>query len=198
MKTRHILTFAICAIISNQSSASIYRYKDDSGRIFLSNTSHVIIPELKVKIKPHAKRTIVAHVRHPIHHRYTKAHIAKIIRTAATKHHVEEKLLHAVIQTESSYDSDAISKVGAVGLMQLMPATAARFGVIDRTDPNQSIDGGTKYLKHLLTLFKGNKRLAIAGYNAGENAVIRHNRSIPPYPETIAYVSNVMTRYKSN
>ena len=118
-----------------------------------------------------------------------------LIEQAAYRHQVDAKLVHAVIQTESAYNSSAQSSKGAMGLMQLMPDTARRFGVIDRNDPDQNVDGGTRYLKHLIKLFKPNLALALAAYNAGENAVINHNNSIPPYPETQNYVKQVLSLY---
>jgi hypothetical protein len=118
-----------------------------------------------------------------------------LIAQVASKHQVDEKLVHAVIQTESAYNAGAISSAGAVGLMQLMPGTARRYGVTDRHDPEQNVDGGTRYLKDLLEMFDSNLDLAVAAYNAGENAVIRHNNSIPPYPETQNYVRQVLARY---
>lgn len=119
-----------------------------------------------------------------------------LISQAAARHQVDEKLLHAVIQTESAYRPDAISSAGAVGLMQLMPATASRFGVMNSTNPEQNINGGTRYLRYLIDLFPSSLSLAVAAYNAGENSVLRHNNSIPPYPETQNYVKQVMTLYK--
>ena len=119
-----------------------------------------------------------------------------LIAEAAHRHQVDERLVHAVIQTESAYNAHAVSRAGAVGLMQLMPDTARRYGVFDRHDPNQNIDGGTKYLKYLLGLFNS-LDLAIAAYNAGENAVMRHGYSIPPYPETQNYVRQVLSRYRN-
>jgi hypothetical protein len=124
-----------------------------------------------------------------------KAQFNHLIAKAAAKHQVDEKLVHAVIQTESAYRADAISSAGAVGLMQLMPATASRFGVMDSNNPEQNIDGGTRYLKHLLEIFSNNLDLAIAAYNAGENSILRHNNSIPPYPETQNYVKQVLAIY---
>jgi soluble lytic murein transglycosylase-like protein len=109
---------------------------------------------------------------------------------------VEPALLHAMIETESGYDPQAVSPKGAVGLMQLMPATAKRFGVTDRTDATSNIYGGARYLNYLLQLFNGNLRLALAGYNAGENAVKRYGNKIPPYRETKNYVKKVMKRYR--
>lgn len=125
-----------------------------------------------------------------------KARFNHLIAKAAARHQVDVKLLHAVIQTESAYRPDAISSAGAVGLMQLMPATASRFGVVDSNNPEQNIDGGTRYLRHLLDMFSNNLDLAIAAYNAGENSILRHNNSIPPYPETQNYVKQVLALYK--
>lgn len=124
-----------------------------------------------------------------------KSQFNELIAQTASKHQVDEKLLHAVIQTESAYNAHAISSAGAVGLMQLMPDTARRYGVSDRHDPVQNVDGGTRYLKDLLAMFDSNLDLAVAAYNAGENAVIRHNNSIPPYRETQNYVRQVLARY---
>lgn len=130
-------------------------------------------------------------------HRYTsgtnKGKYANLIALAADKHQVDAKLLHAVVQAESAYNATAISSAGAVGLMQLMPGTAKRFSVADRRDPYQNIDGGTRYLKHLLQLFNSDLNLAVAAYNAGENAVIKNNNAIPPYSETRHYVKKVLS-----
>ena len=94
--------------------------------------------------------------------------------------------MHAVIPAESGYNPNAVSRKGATGLMQLMPDTARRYGVQNILDPVQNIHGGVRYLKDLLAMFNGDIELALAGYNAGENAVIRAGRRIPPYPETMA------------
>ena len=118
-----------------------------------------------------------------------------IIAKAAAKYKIDEKLLHAVIQTESAYDVKAISSAGAVGLMQLMPATAKRYGVSNRNNATENIDGGTHYIKDLLKMFDSNLRLVLASYNAGEGAVKKYNNAIPPYPETQNYVRKVMSIY---
>jgi soluble lytic murein transglycosylase-like protein len=124
-----------------------------------------------------------------------KKKFADLIADAANRHQVDARLLHAVIQAESAYDANAISSAGAVGLMQLMPDTARRYGVSNRNDPVQNIDGGTHYLKDLLRMFNSNLNLVVAAYNAGEGAVMRYNNSIPPYPETQNYVRTVMSLY---
>ena len=108
---------------------------------------------------------------------------------------IDAALVHAVITAESGYNPRAISRTGAQGLMQLMPGTAKRYAVKDAFDPKQNIRGGTRYLRDLLVMFDNNVELAVAAYNAGENAVIRYGRKIPPYRETQAYVPKVMRLY---
>lgn len=107
---------------------------------------------------------------------------------------VPASLLRAVIQVESSGDVGALSEKGAQGLMQLMPETAKRLGVTDPFDPRENVLGGARYLRFLLDAFEGDATLALAAYNAGENAVVRH-RGIPPYSETRQYLSRIATRY---
>jgi len=121
-----------------------------------------------------------------------------IIRKAAKRHQVDARLIHAVIRAESAYNPKAVSRVGAVGLMQLMPATAKRFGVKNRRDPQQNINGGVQYLRFLLKHFKSNTKLAVAAYNAGEGAVKKYGNRIPPYRETKAYVVKVMQYYRNS
>jgi soluble lytic murein transglycosylase-like protein len=109
---------------------------------------------------------------------------------------VDVALVHAVISAESGYNPVAVSRTGARGLMQLMPETARRYGVRNSMDPSDNIYGGVKYLRDLLTMFKGDMRLAVAAYNAGENAVIRYGRRVPPYAETLGYVPKVLEFYR--
>ena len=103
------------------------------------------------------------------------------------------ELVHSVIRAESNYDPNAVSPKGAQGLMQLVPATARRFGVDDPSNPVQNLQGGARYLRYLLDLYQGNDELALAAYNAGEQSVARY-RGIPPYPETQKYVVEVKQR----
>lgn len=112
------------------------------------------------------------------------------IEDAAQKFGVSSDLVRAIISVESAFDEYAVSSKGAKGLMQLMPATARRFGVSNPFDPAQAIMGGTEYLSYLLRLFRGSIDLAAAGYNAGENAVLRYG-GVPPYKETRNYVVKV-------
>src|SRR3984885_8030770 len=119
-----------------------------------------------------------------------------IIEHAAVSSALEPNLLRAVIVVESGFNSRAVSKRGAVGLMQLMPATASRFGVANRYDPIQNIRGGAASLKFLMDRFGHDMRLALAAYNAGEEAVDRNGGQIPPFSETMAYVPRVMKIYR--
>lgn len=118
-----------------------------------------------------------------------------LIKKVAKKSKLSPELLHAVIQAESSYNPKAKSSAGAMGLMQLMPGTASRFGVSNAWDPVQNLEGGAQYLRELLDMFKNNLRLALAAYNAGENAVKKYGNRIPPYPETQDYVRKVIDFY---
>ncbi|MEN6310681.1 MAG: lytic transglycosylase domain-containing protein, partial [Acidobacteriota bacterium] len=107
-----------------------------------------------------------------------------IVQQIAVKHGVEADLIHAIIRAESAYDNFALSEKGAMGLMQLMPDTAAQYGVRNVFDAAQNIEGGTKYLKDLIRLYSGQTRLVLAAYNAGQEAVKRYGGRIPPYQET--------------
>lgn len=131
----------------------------------------------------------------PVKKKPSKQDIKRYIHNASIKYNVDEKLINAIVNAESTYRTNAVSNKGALGLMQLMPDTAARFGVLDRSNAKQNIEGGVRFLRYLLDTFNDNTRLAVAGYNAGENAVIRHNNKIPPYPETKNYVNIVMNEY---
>jgi len=119
-----------------------------------------------------------------------------IIEHAASDAAVQANLLRAVIVVESGFNVRAMSKRGAMGLMQLMPATAARFGISDSFDPRQNVSAGARYLKFLLDRFGQNLNLALAAYNAGEDAVDRNGGQIPPYTETLAYVPRVLKIFR--
>jgi soluble lytic murein transglycosylase-like protein len=123
------------------------------------------------------------------------AKVDQIIVEAGARNGVDPVLLYATMHQESSFKPLAISPKGARGLMQLMPATAARFGVKDIFDPRQNIEGGARYIRFLLDIFGGDVQLALAGYNAGEGAVLKFGRTIPPYRETQEYVRRITQRY---
>ena len=119
------------------------------------------------------------------------------IATAAQNAGVDPALVHAVIGVESAYREQAVSPKGAVGLMQVMPDTGRRYGVENLTMPSQNIRAGTRYLSDLMRMFNGDLNLVLAAYNAGENAVMRHGRRVPPYPETLRYVPRVLQQYNA-
>ncbi len=119
--------------------------------------------------------------------------VQEIVDQAAREHNVDPLLVHSVIRAESNYNPNAISPKGAEGLMQLIPATARRFGVVNSFDARENITAGVKYLKYLQDMFKDD-RLALAAYNAGEGAVIKYG-NIPPYRETEQYVYQVGKNY---
>jgi len=118
----------------------------------------------------------------------------RLVREAAERHRVDPALVRAVIETESNWNAGAISRRGAVGLMQLIPTTAHRFGVSDLYSPQQNVDAGVRYLKALLERYNGNLELALAAYNAGEGAVDRAH-GIPRFRETRDYVQRVQSAY---
>ncbi|HYA48468.1 MAG TPA: lytic transglycosylase domain-containing protein [Burkholderiales bacterium] len=118
-----------------------------------------------------------------------------VVRQVAAAHRVPADLIHAIIRAESNYDNFALSEKGAMGLMQLMPETAAQYGVRNVFDAVQNIEGGAKYLKDLIQLYNGQTKLVLAAYNAGQEAVKRYGGRIPNYPETRAYIARVMAAY---
>ena len=125
-------------------------------------------------------------------HAMPAAQLQNIVRTYAQANSVDPKLVASVIDAESHGDPSAVSRVGAQGLMQLMPGTASMYGVANPFDPYMNVDGGTRYLRDLLKRYKGNVRLAVAAYNAGPGAVDAAH-GIPPFAETRAYVDRVVS-----
>jgi len=123
------------------------------------------------------------------------ATVDSYIIESGQRNSVDPLLLYAIMHQESTFKARAMSNKGARGLMQLMPGTAARFGVTSIWDPKQNIEGGTRYMRFLLDKFDGDVRLALAGYNAGEGAVMKYGFRIPPYSETQEYVRRISKRY---
>lgn len=193
------------AFLCGPAQADIYRIVGANGRAVYTNipTNQQKRLILREKLAPvvssaQAVKTAAAVPQRLAYIIVSAAHrtiYAEHIHAAARASNVEPALIRAVISAESGYNPSARSAAGAVGLMQLMPKTAERFGVTDRLDPVQSIQGGTRYLRVLLTKFNNNLSLAVAAYNAGETAVMKYGRKIPPYRETVAYVPKVMAYY---
>ena len=147
------------------------------------------IPPAEHKAAPHAVSPASAATSTPSSH----GSLDEAVRVIAKQHSLPPQLIHSVIKVESNYNPLAVSPKGAQGLMQLMPATARRFGVTDTFDPKQNIEAGVRYLKLLEDTFQDD-RLAIAAYNAGEKAVAKYG-DVPPYPETRNYVTKVGQKY---
>lgn len=191
-----LLLAATVLLTCGQAQADIYKYTDGNGHIFY--TDHPKHKGYSRIIKSSAKIANTkqwGHKKPYIKLSERREKYASLIKRAASENRLDPKLIHAVIQAESAYNPQAVSKAGAVGLMQLMPQTAERFGVTNRRDPRQNVRGGARYLRVLLDLFKSNVRLAVAAYNAGENAVLKYGSKIPPYKETRTYVKRVMNVY---
>ncbi|NOQ36448.1 MAG: transglycosylase SLT domain-containing protein [Methylococcaceae bacterium] len=207
--TKLLMSFLVALIFSSAALADVYKYTGSDGKVYYTDTppnkKYKRIIRTKVIVNIRNKPTglnlsSVSKKKYGKISRYARANKKKYtpyIKQAAKKYRVSEKLLHAVILAESAYNPNAVSSAGAVGLMQLMPATARRYGVTNRNDPKQNISGGARYLRDLLKMFNSNLTLAVASYNAGEGAVKKYNNSIPPYKETRNYVKKVLAFYKS-
>lgn len=179
-------------------TAEVYQYRDHRGHVYLTDRpmkgGYHLIKRYDFGNKRRSGQrsgTLAAMERR-------RSQLDPLIRAAARNHQLSPELVHAVVRAESAYRSDAVSRKGAQGLMQLMPATADRFGVRDSFDPRENLHGGTRYLKKLLGMFDGDLSLALAAYNAGENAVAKYGNQIPPYPETQKYVKKVLTFYRKD
>ena len=201
---RTLLLGAMVALLAPCAMAQVYGATDEEGNVVLSNhdlegTSVIVVeaPPLPEVVAPAATpRAAAATIDQPPEQAVliTPKQLVPIIRDAARKHSVSEALLTAVVAVESGFDQRAVSTAGAKGLMQLMPATARRFGVKDAFAAEQNVHGGAAYLRVLMNQFPEDLRLALAAYNAGEGAVLRAGRRIPAFAETQTYVRKVLAR----
>lgn len=183
-------TLLMCALAFTDAPtgyAEIYRYVDERGHVHFSDRK-LGSGYQRIDNEQHATLSGDWAER--------RAKLNGLILKTAREYQLDPALVHAVITAESSYDPEAISTAGAVGLMQLMPATARRYGVQDRRDPADNLRGGVRYLGYLLDRFK-TLPLALAAYNAGEQAVVKYGHEIPPYPETQTYVRRVLDYYRA-
>lgn len=190
-----------------QATAGVYAFTDENGSVNLSNLPvdnryRVLVEDQKdntTVLKEVAQEIVpmqaVSSAQKPQSIGESKIKYNKMVDSAARVYGLDGALLHAVISVESRYNSMAISKKGARGLMQLMPETALRYGVKDSFDPAQNINGGAQYLRDLLKMYNKDVRLALAAYNAGEKAVAKYGNRIPPIRETRDYVPKVLDFY---
>lgn len=194
---------SLASFTSQTFAGQIYFYKDQNGTTLLTNRKNADRSLQKVKVTYYKDSNIHSYTNwgsteSSVLPSYSKGKNSfdSLIRHAAQTHGVAEGLIKAVMHTESGFNSNARSPVGAQGLMQLMPATAKRFNVSNSLDPQQNILGGAKYLSWLMKRFNGNTNLALAAYNAGEGNVDKYG-GIPPFRETQDYVKRVTSRYNN-
>lgn len=191
-----ILAVVLVLLFVQPAAAEIFKYRDASGKLHFTDKRMGSGYALEWRS---VERVTAQRGGGSVMDRLKKnrSRYSSMIERAANKVALRPALLHAVIRAESAYDARAVSSAGAVGLMQLMPATAAQFGVRDLTNPVENIRAGSLYLKKQLDSFK-DLSLALAAYNAGGNAVRRYGNKIPPYPETQRYVKKVLNFYKKD
>jgi hypothetical protein len=201
-----LLTLAFACTAQAGTSADIYIGPEGTGAIVISNVPQddsfgLLLKAPPEPVLPSGSRPVGDMPLEPLV--APKASLLDKARRyepwvaqAAREAQVDARLLHAVVAAESAYNASAVSPKGAVGLMQLMPATARRYGVLNILDAQQNLAGGARYLADLLRLFGNDLQLALAAYNAGENAVLRHGSKVPPYAETVAYVPRVLGLYR--
>jgi len=184
-KFRLLAPILVALCVALPAFADIYKYEDAQGVIHLTN----------VPTESGIKYTLVMKEKRILLDRKLGDNMSQyddLIVKASEKHKVEPALIKAIIKAESNFNHRAVSPKGARGLMQLMPATASSLNVNDSFHPENNIEGGVRYLRYLLNYFNGSLPLALAAYNAGEGAVIKH-RGVPPYRETQVYVQRVLS-----
>lgn len=191
---RLLLVLILGAGLATPVDADIYKYVDQYGRVTLTDKPKNDKYKRLVKTWKgwvEAKSQIAIRDMEKNKRKFTSA-----INWYAEQYRLPKSLVHAVVAAESAYDPNAISRAGAVGLMQLMPETARRYGVKNRRNPSENLNGGTRYLRDLLIMFNNNLILALAAFNAGENAVRDNGNRIPPFEETHEYIRKVMEYYR--
>lgn len=189
------LLIVLFCVAGMAARADIFTFVDESGTAHFSNVPNDVRYQVLIVAAAEGTRAgerISPEVVYANARRYDT-----VIDATATRVRIEPQLLRAVIAVESGYNARAVSRAGAQGLMQLMPATARRYGVRNVFDPAQNIQGGARYLRDLLDRFGQDKELALAAYNAGEGAVERHGRQVPPFAETRRYVPRVLGIYRA-
>lgn len=177
-------------IISAASHADIYAFVDANGVTHFSNVPN----DKRYEVVINADHYAVAPPLDPALLKLS-VHYDAMIREVATSAAIDPELLRAVIVVESGFNTNAVSKAGAQGLMQLMPATAKMYGVTDVFDPRENVQAGARYLRDLIDLYNDDYELVLAAYNAGETAVAKYGGRVPPYAETRSYIPKVLGVY---
>jgi soluble lytic murein transglycosylase-like protein len=195
------LCLVLATVVPDAVQADVFKYVDGTGKVYFTDMPldggklRLEWQRPSAKLIDESKKKLISSGRIQAPSKAAskrRSEYAGLIDAAARRYRLAPELLHAVIRTESAYNAGAVSSAGAIGLMQLMPGTAARYNVGDIWDPAQNVRGGAAYLSDLLEMFGQDLRLALAGYNAGENAVVKYGNEIPPYPETQQYVRKVL------
>ncbi|UZR30126.1 lytic transglycosylase domain-containing protein [Methylococcus mesophilus] len=201
IKRRLWIALMLGGLPAAQVSADVYKFVDKKGHVYYTDrpqhNGYRLIATTKVAGKlgsPPLLPAVALSNRVSVSLERNREMLAPLIAEVAERYHLDPLLLHAMIQAESAYNSEAVSGKGAVGLMQLMPDTAARYGVRDRTDPVENVHGGARYLSDLIGMFN-DVSLAVAAYNAGENNIIKYGNRVPPFPETQDYLNRVIEYY---
>jgi len=183
-------------LLQTPAFAEIYTYKDQNNQFYFTDNAQDASYRLLSVFRPQLSESSNKNYSLKAYKR-NKISFLPLIRRAASQYHIDPHLLHAIVDVESAFNPNAVSKSGAVGLTQLMPKTAAAMGVKNRTNPKQSIQGGALYFSKLLTRFNFNHKLALAAYNAGPTAVEKAGRKVPNYIETKNYIAKVLEKYQS-
>lgn len=189
-KALKIMPFLISLLFCMPSFADIYTYTDSQGIIHFTDR----LPSKEKRATVNGFRVFEKSGRAKIAFNLSLDELESIIDQASIKHGLEKELVKAVIKAESNFDPKAVSKKGAIGLMQLMPKTAYSMGVDDIKDPYLNVDAGCRFLRRLIDRYEGDIELSLAAYNAGPTAVAKY-KGIPPYKETINYVQKVIWYY---
>jgi len=195
MNPRLTILLPCLLLLTAPARADIYTYTDANGTAYFSN-----VPDNKrytLFMRTPTEKASTPLAGDPSQSMPgNRTRFTPLVEEAASQNRLDAALLHALITTESGYNPRAVSRKGAMGLMQLMPGTASRYGVSDAFDPVQNVHAGARYLGDLLQLFNQDLSLALAAYNAGEKSVIKYGNHIPPYRETVAYVPKVLDYYR--
>ncbi|MEQ6292131.1 lytic transglycosylase domain-containing protein [Vogesella sp. GCM10023246] len=187
----------VCSGMALGAGGDIYSFTDSEGVVHLSNVPQDWRYRL-LQRGPREPAQASTRSRRQADSQQLRLRWGELVDRTAQALSMDAALLHAVVATESGYNPQAVSPKGAMGLMQLMPATALRYGVADPLDPEQNMRAGALYLRDLMTRFQNNLHLALAAYNAGEQAVMRYNNTVPPYQETRNYIPRVLGHYSRN